>query len=126
MRGVGGLTESSGIRNTDIKRVKYVCFYVIMQYRQYAAVLLRKRLVKLWKKLDDETHNKYTALIISLHFASNKTCMQCESVNHQPILHKVHDNGLSSTNFSIWLTKPNLVNKFTVHYEGKANEPILR
>lgn len=61
MRGVGGLAESSGIRNTDIKRVKYVCVYVIMQYRQYAAVLLRKRLVKLWKKLDDETHNKYTA-----------------------------------------------------------------
>ena len=35
-----------------------------MQYRQYAAVLLRKRLVKLWKKLDDETHNKYTPLVM--------------------------------------------------------------
>lgn len=37
----------------------YVCVYVTMQYRQYAAVLLRKRLVKLWKKLDDDTHSKY-------------------------------------------------------------------
>lgn len=51
------------IEKTGIKHVKMsICYH--MQYRQYAAVLLRKRLVKLWKKLDDETHNKYTALVM--------------------------------------------------------------
>ena len=35
---------------------------VTLQYRQYAAVLLRKRLVKLWKKLDDDVHSKYNLL----------------------------------------------------------------
>lgn len=34
------------------------------QYRQYAAVLLRKRLVKLWKKLDDDTHSKLKTMLL--------------------------------------------------------------
>lgn len=62
----------------------HMCYHT--QYRQYAAVLLRKRLVKLWKKLDDETRNKYTALITFLQdpdarilrcVASGLTLLQC-------------------------------------------------
>ncbi|XP_065913448.1 importin-4-like [Dysidea avara] len=34
------------------------------QYRQYAAVLLRKRLVKLWKKLDEETHTRLKVMLL--------------------------------------------------------------